>query len=271
MLRALVVLVVFACSFATVELALAAGSECSKLELQTTGCPTVTATVDPDEVILNGTQPPRNTAPNLPDTPSTPPGTTVTAPDGGAAAADPLADCADPLSTVCVRPYIATVTAPITLADIAAFRPIASADHMEPNGWAIAGLDTNFYATGGAHIVDGTLLGQPASVRFTPVEWHWSYGDGSAASHPYPGGTWAAQDVAEFGPTPTSHVYGRFGTYSIDLDVEYAAEYRFAGGPWVGIAGTLTVPANRLVVTVGSANTVLVERECTRDPAGPGC
>jgi hypothetical protein len=187
------------------------------------------------------------------------------------APADPLADCADPLSPVCVRPYIATVTAPITLADIAAFRPSPPVDHMEPNGWTIAGLDTNFYATGSAHIKDGTLLDQPASVRFTPVEWNWSYGDGAAASHPFPGTTWAAHGVAEFDPTGTSHVYAEYGSYYIDLDVDFAAEYRFAGGPWVQIRGTLTVPANRLAITVGDAKTVLVERECTRNPGGPGC
>jgi hypothetical protein len=108
-------------------------------------------------------------------------------------------------------------------------------------------------------------------VRFTPVSWHWSYGDGAEASHPYPGATWSAQGIPEFYPTATSHVYAERGTYSIDLDVDFGAEYRFAGGPWVGIAGVLTVPADRLVITVGDARTVLVQHECTRNPSGPGC
>jgi hypothetical protein len=185
--------------------------------------------------------------------------------------ADPLADCADPTSVTCIRPFIGTVTAPITLADIATFHPTPAVDHMEPNGWTIAGLDTNFYATGGPRIEDGTLLGRPASVRFTPVAWHWSYGDGAAASYPFPGGTWAGQGIPEFDPTGTSHSYGSYGTYYIDLDVDFAAEYRYAGGPWVEIDGLLTLPANRLAITVGNAKTVLVERECTRNPAGPGC
>ena len=169
------------------------------------------------------------------------------------------------------RGFIATVTAPVTLADIAAFRPTPPVDHVEPNGWTVVGLDTNFYATGSAHVVPGTLLGHPADVRFTPVEWWWSYGDGSAASHPSAGATWAALGVGEFDATGTSHVYTRNGTYVIDLDVDYAAEYRFAGGPWVGISGALTVPANRLVIVAGDAKTVLVEKECGRNPAGPGC
>jgi len=165
----------------------------------------------------------------------------------------------------------AAPTAPITLRDIAAFRPDPAVDHMEPNGWTIALLDTNFYATGGAHTKAGTLLGQAASVRFTPVRWHWAYGDGTEASHPFPGGTWAAQGIPEFDPTGTSHIYRQYGTYYIDLDVEYEAEYRFGGGPWVDIDGTLTVPANQLVITAGDAKTVLVQRECTKNPRGPGC
>jgi hypothetical protein len=255
---------------AVVPLAVGKVSSCSADEA-TTGLCEVTATLTDDEAILGATDDldapdsPRKRAPRELNP-------FVDSSEGsGDASGDPLADCADPRSTTCVRPFIATVTAPITLADIAAFRPTAAVDTVEPNGWTVAGLDTNFYATGTAHVVDGTLLGRSASVRFTPVEWHWSYGDGTAASHPVGGGSWAAQGIREFDPTPTSHVYEEFGTYYIDLDVEFAAEYRFSGGPWVGISGALVVPANQLVVAVGDAKTVLVERECTRDPGGPGC
>jgi hypothetical protein len=163
------------------------------------------------------------------------------------------------------------VTSPLTLADIAHFRPNPGVDHMEPNGWMIVGLDTNFYSTGGVQVHDGELLGRAASVRFTPVAWHWTYGDGQGASRGAPGAPWASQGIAEFDPTPTSHVYAAPGTYYIDLAIDFRAEYRYSGSPWVPIAGTLTVPANRLVATAGSAKTVLVERECTINPAGPGC
>ena len=159
----------------------------------------------------------------------------------------------------------------VTWSDIARFRPTPGVDHMQPNGWMVVGLPTNFYATGGAHIVTGQLLGYPTSVRFTPVRWHWMYGDGESASRSVPGTTWASQRASEFDKTPTSHVYDRAGTYYIDLSIDYTAEYRFAGSGWVSIDGTLTLPANRLVATAGSAKTVLVEDECTRNPRGPGC
>lgn len=158
-----------------------------------------------------------------------------------------------------------------TLDDIAAFRPSPNVDHMQPNGWFVVGLDANFYATGGVSTVPGTLLGQPASVRFTPIRWSWAYGDGASATKSTRGGTWSALGIREFDPTPTSHVYNLPGTYYIDLTVGYRVEYQFAGGPWGTIVGTLWLPANRLVATVGGAKTVLVERDCMTAPPGPGC
>lgn len=163
------------------------------------------------------------------------------------------------------------VSAPVTLSDLVNFRPAPGVDHMEPDGWMIVGLDTNFYATGGTQVQNGLLLGEQASVRFTPVRYHWTYGDGSGASRSTPGGTWRSQSINEFDPTPTSHVYTASGTYYIDLTIDFAAEYRWAGGSWTGIAGTIPVPANRLVATAGGAKTVLVEQECTLNPTGPGC
>ena len=231
-----------------------ADGTCGFNEAHTTGCPTVTGSIGPTDVTLTGTENPRDTLPH-----------------GSPHEPTAIDECDDPSSVTCLRPYIARVTAPVTLADIAAFRPATPVDRMEPNGWTVVGLDTNFYATGSAHVVSGTLLGQPADVRFTPVQWHWSYGDGEAAIHPYPGSTWAAQGVHEFDPTGTSHVYRQLGSYVIDLDVDFAAEYRYAGGPWVTIAGALTVPASRLSITVGDAKTVLVARDCARNPGGPGC
>jgi hypothetical protein len=160
---------------------------------------------------------------------------------------------------------------PVTIADIAAFRPDPGLDSMEPNGWMVVGLDTNFYSTGGVQVHDGSLLGRPASVRFTPFTWHWTYGDGTSAARATPGATWRAQSISEFDTTSTSHVYRAAGTYYIDLDIDYSAEYRFAGGSWTPISGSITVPANRLVAVAGSAKTVLVERDCTANSAGPGC
>lgn len=162
-------------------------------------------------------------------------------------------------------------TAPVTLDDIASFRPTVGTSMMEPNGWMVVGLPTNFYASTTAHVVDGTLLGFPASVRFTPVSWRWTYGDGSSRASATGGATWASLGLPEFEPTATSHVFGSPGTFTIQLTVSFAAEYRFGGPTWVPIAGTLAVPANSIVATAGDAQTVLVARDCVANPQGIGC
>jgi len=167
------------------------------------------------------------------------------------------------------RECIVTVTGPLTLQDIAAFRPTAASHTMQPNGWAVRGLDANFLSSGASDVQGGTLLGQSAEVRFTPVRWRWNYGDGAQRSSRTPGEPWTAS--TEFDPTPTSHVYTANGTYTVTLTVDYAVEYRLAGGPWIPITGILSRVAPPLTVTIGSAKTVLVERDCVSNPAGPGC
>ncbi|WP_344202020.1 PKD domain-containing protein [Pseudolysinimonas kribbensis] len=142
---------------------------------------------------------------------------------------------------------------------------------MQPDGWTVAGLDTNFYAVAPSQVVGGTLLGRPAGVRFTAFAFHWTYGDGTAAARGTPGGTWQQLRLPEFDPTPTSHVYAAEGDYTIRLRVDYHAEYRFDGSAFRPIDGVITAPANDLHITVGDATTVLVSRDCASDPGGPGC
>ena len=171
----------------------------------------------------------------------------------------------------CVGSPEAAGIPPITIADIATFAPTPGRQLMEPDGWTIAGLDTNFYAITGTHVVNGTLLGRTADVRFTPTSYLWAYGDGTSATKATMGATWASQGIAEFEPTPTSHVYEQLGDYTITLSIVFAAEYRFAGGPWRPVVGTITLPANDLQIRVGTAKTVLVEHDCLANPSGPGC
>lgn len=158
-----------------------------------------------------------------------------------------------------------------TLSDIASFRPEVGTAHMQPNGWGVVGIHTNFYATGDAHVVTGTLLGLPASVRFTPIAWHWDYGDGTASTSASPGGTWAQLGIREFDAAPGSHLYTAKASYTVGLDIEYAAEYQYAGQPWLPIAGTLVLAANDLAITTWNVKTVLVAEDCLDDPSGPGC
>lgn len=159
----------------------------------------------------------------------------------------------------------------ITLADLVSFRPQAPTNFMEPNGWMVVGLPANFYSNVTSQVVDGQLLGFPASVRFTPVGFHWEFGDGGTATVGSGGASWATLGLPEFSSTPTSHVYRAPGTFTISLSVGYSAQYRFAGQDWRSVAGTLPIRATDLVAVAGQAQTVLVDRDCQRNPVGPGC
>ena len=187
----------------------------------------------------------------------------------------PPAPVCQSLPAACQRFIVIPPGAPgnpaVTINDLKSFPATPGTDHMEPNGWTVAGLDTNFYSIVGTETVDGVLLGQPATVRFTPFTWHWTYGDGTTATRGTPGGTWAAQNIPEFDPTPTSHIYAAKGTYDIDLSITFYADYRYATGNWTRVFGTITLPANRLKIAVGDAKTVLVNHDCTNNPGGPGC
>jgi hypothetical protein len=159
----------------------------------------------------------------------------------------------------------------VTISDVEDFGASSGSDVMEPNGWAILGLDANFYSSAATHVVDGELLGEEARVRFTPVRWFWDYGDGSSESAAAGGASWADLGLEEFDETDTSHVYTRRGEYEVTLTVSFTAEYSFAGADFVPIAGTVDLAAPAVMVWAGSASTVLVGADCNENPAGPGC
>ncbi|MCA1942184.1 MAG: hypothetical protein LDL15_01065 [Yonghaparkia sp.] len=239
------------------------------------GCPNVGGSIEGDSALLNGDL----TLVGAPG--GSAGGSGGSAPGGGNGAGSPLPPmpCEEVFAGLCYgegqdKPGDGTASPsipPLTLSDVAAFRPQAPRQSMQPDGWMVVGLPTNIYARTGTHIVSGTLLGSPADVRFTPVGYRWRYGDSSAARLATPGATWQALGLREFDATPTSHVYRAPGTYVIELDVEFTAEYRFAGGAWWALSGVLVVPANDLVAVAGSAVTVLVDRDCATAPHGPGC
>jgi len=233
----------------------AAAKTCSESDIYVGGCPTSTGTVNGDGVDIRGSV-------NIPGS---------SASNSGARGGGRGENAVTPPPPPPPLRDGYSVTAPITLADLVNFTPIAGVDHMEPNGWMVVGLDTNFFATVESGVQTGLLLNLPASVRFTAERYRWSYGDGTSATRTTRGASWAASGVQEFDRTTTSHVYRTAGAYSIDLAIDFSAAYQYAGGPWIPISGTIPVAANRLVAAAGDANTVLVGRDCAQRPSGPGC
>jgi hypothetical protein len=244
--------------------AFAGQSSCTVIEIANKTC-NVSGSLDGGGVTLSGNK-------NLPGSDGNANGNGKT---GGKNGAPPPLCPPGSLPSVCEKFTVLAPGAPgnpaVSIRDLKNFPAVPGTDHMEPNGWMVTGLSTNFYSLGGIRLESDVLLGQPASVRFTPVSWHWTYGDGTSATRSTAGTTWAAQGIPEFDPTPTSHTYTADGTYFIDLSITFTADYRYAGGGWIPVLGTVTLPANRLEATAGDAKTVLVNRDCQQNPGGPGC
>jgi hypothetical protein len=169
-------------------------------------------------------------------------------------------------------PAPATPAGPgVTLEDVAQFVPRSASIRSQPNGWALVGAPVNFLTDASAQVVDGTLLGRPAQVRFVPVSFTWDHGDGTATTVEGPGASWKQLGQQDFTSTDTSHVYGSVGDRQISLTIAYAPSYRFDGGGWQRIPGTLPVLVGPVVIHVLQGSTVLVGGACGSAHAGPGC
>jgi hypothetical protein len=171
---------------------------------------------------------------------------------------------ADPVPVVAVVPGV-------SLADVAQFVPRDAAIRSQPNGWAIVGAPVNLFTDATAQVVDGLLLGRPAQVRFVPVSFSWDHGDGTSTTVPGPGASWRELGQQDFTSTDTSHVYSSVGDRQIALTIAYSPSYRFDGGGWQQIPGTLPVQVGPVRIRVLQGSTVLVGGVCGTRDAGPGC
>lgn len=242
------------------------GNQCSGATALV-GCPKVGGSVQGDGAVLDGELTSGGSPGGSGGAPAGPGG-------GSSGSTLPPMPCEEVFAGLCYgqgQPKPEPGIPSVTLTDVATFRPHDPRQWMQPDGWVIVGLPANIVASTSRHVVAGTLLGAPADVRFTPIGYRWTYGDGDSARLATPGASWEALGLREFDPTPTSHVYRSVGTHVIELDVEFAVEYRFAGGPWRSIAGAIVRPANDLLVVAGEAVTVLVDRDCRTVSHGPGC
>ncbi|WP_159502487.1 hypothetical protein [Microbacterium sp. 18062] len=159
----------------------------------------------------------------------------------------------------------------VTLADLASFRPAAPTLESEPTGVGIVGMPTNLVSSAAEQSIPGSLFGYDVVVRFTPVGYRFSYGDGAARTATTGGASWAALGQAQFTPTGTSHAYGRRGDYTVAVTVQYAAAVSFTGGAWRDIDGLVEATTDGHPVRILEARTALVDRTCAENPAGAGC
>jgi hypothetical protein len=159
----------------------------------------------------------------------------------------------------------------ITLSDVAGFLPHDASIRSQPNGWALVGAPVNFFTDASVQVVDGTLLGRAAQVRFVPVSFTWDHGDGTVSTTAGPGASWKQLGQQDFTSTDTSHAYPSVGDRRVAVTIAYSPSYRFDGGGWQQIPGTLPVQIGPVVIHVLQGSTVLVGGACGTRNAGPGC
>lgn len=153
----------------------------------------------------------------------------------------------------------ATPTPPSSLSDVAQFAPGDASFVQEPAGWSLPLLPMNMFSTAQTITESGDLLGWPIEVRFTPVSYRWSMGDGATRVSSTPGSSWGSR---QFSTTATSHAYELSGDYLLRHWVTYEASYRFDGGSFVSLPGQITRSGGQSTVDVLSVTPVLVNRGC---------
>ncbi|WP_228495050.1 hypothetical protein [Clavibacter sp. VKM Ac-2873] len=166
---------------------------------------------------------------------------------------------------------VAAVVPGVSLADVAQFVPRDAGIRSQPNGWAIVGAPVNLFTDAATQVVDGVLLGRPAQVRFVPVSFSWDHGDGTTTTVVGAGASWKELGQQDFTQTDTSHVYSSVGDRQVSLTIAYSPAYRFDGGGWLPIPGTLPVQVGPVTIRVLQGSTVLVGGACGERNAGPGC
>ena len=129
--------------------------------------------------------------------------------------------------------------------------PAATSSVEPPGGDVLINIETNVYAGATPVTIPTDVLGQPVTVRATPVSYTWDFGDG--------GGVGPTSDPgAPYPSLRNAHVYTAPGDYAVTLTTTYAGEFSVAGGPYLPIDGTAEVTSPAQAVTAHSATTELV-------------
>ena len=159
----------------------------------------------------------------------------------------------------------------LTFADLSHVEPQSPTLSTQPSGWSVIGLPTNFIASIEEHVVTTVVLGRNVEVRFTPIRYDWSFGDGETNATSAPGATWEQLGLAEFSTTPTSHRYRTSQSVAPTVTVTYSVAYRWFAQDWISVDGTLSRDASAPIVFVQNADTVLVASPCRAGRVAPGC
>jgi hypothetical protein len=140
----------------------------------------------------------------------------------------------------------------------------------QPSPHTLRGAETNFFAEAAEQQFDITILAQKVHIVARPVQYTWSYGDGSslgpqtAAGGPLPQDRWGEK-------TATSHIFTQTGDFPVELTTYFQGTYSVNGGPPLPIPGQGQFSSPPQTVSVWRSITRNYADDCLRNPQGQGC
>ena len=146
----------------------------------------------------------------------------------------------------------------------------AGTSTAQPSPNTLRGAETNFFASAADQQFDITLMAQAVHVIAKPVQYSWTYGDGTAlgpqtaAGGPLPQDRWGEK-------TLTSHVYTQTGDFPVVLTTQFQGTYSVNGGPPLPIPGQGQFSAPPQTVSVWRSITRNYADTCLQNPQGQGC
>ncbi|MFF2030715.1 PKD domain-containing protein [Arthrobacter sp. NPDC058192] len=141
---------------------------------------------------------------------------------------------------------------------------------MQPSPHTLRGAETNFYAEASEQTFNVDMLGQDVFITAKPVQYTWSYGDGTSLGPQTVAGGSLPQD--RWGEkTLTSHVYAQTGDFSVILTTHFQGTYSVNGGPQLPIPGQGQFSSPQQSVSVWRSITRNYADTCLENPQGQGC
>ena len=139
----------------------------------------------------------------------------------------------------------------------------------QPGRHTLKGAETNVYAEPADQTFSITIIGRKVDIKVTPLEYRWSYGDGttlvtSAPGGPIPESRWGEKTV-------TSHVYTATGDVALGLTTVFTGEFSVDRGPFQAIPGSAEVPSEARTLSIWRSEVKLYADDCNVNPSGPGC
>lgn len=134
--------------------------------------------------------------------------------------------------------------------------PPTSPLHFQPaDNQTLVHFKSNYFTDGAPFdaAVDLPVGGLTYHVEFKvrPVEFEWSFGDGTTSRTTTPGAAYPRLQVI--------HEYQKTGTVTASVTTVWGADYRVNGGAWGSVNGTVTKQGAGISITVREATPVLTD------------